>query len=131
MADANQVILGCSVVTVPEAKTVGKTNLTRFRVAWNKKKKNAQTQEWEEEKSYFTVIAWSELGIRAEQLSVGTRILLTGQLRQREWQDSEGNKRSEVEINAANIGAFLPEAQTKLISEEQPSGEDLDWLKEG
>ena len=43
----------------------------------------------------------------AESLTKGTRVILTGRLRQRSWETNDGDKRSVVEIDIQEIGPSL------------------------
>mgnify|MGYP006172198739 CR=1 FL=1 len=50
----------------------------------------------------------------AESLTRGSRVLVTGRLRQRSWETPEGDKRSTVEIEADEVGPSLRWATAKV-----------------
>jgi single-strand DNA-binding protein len=50
----------------------------------------------------------------AESLTRGARVLLTGTLRQREWETTEGDKRYAFEVDVTEIGAYLKWATAKV-----------------
>ncbi len=61
--------------------------------------------EWQEQTSFFNVVAWSTLGENAAaSLNKGDRIIVFGRLEQRSWETSDGEKRSAVEVIADEIG---------------------------
>lgn len=69
---------------------------------------NDQKGERQEKTSYFNVVAWKQLADdAAEVLSKGMRVVVSGRLEQRSYQDKEGNNRSIVEITAEDIGASV------------------------
>lgn len=66
-----------------------------------------QSGEKQEKVSYFNIVAWRNLAEDSGNvLSKGVRVVVTGRLEQRSWDDKEtGQKRSTVEIKAMEIGA--------------------------
>lgn len=62
--------------------------------------------EKQEKVSFFNVVAWRNLADDAANvLTKGVRVVVTGRLEQRSWDDKEtGAKRSTVEVLADNIG---------------------------
>jgi len=60
--------------------------------------------EWQEETSFFNVCAWRYTAENAANvLEKGMPVVVKGRLEQRSWEDSEGQKRSTVEIVADHI----------------------------
>ena len=77
-----------------------------FGVAVNRRWK--QADEWKEQTSFFDVVAWRDLADNiAESLTKGARVIVTGRLEQRTWEDNDGQRRSKVEIVADDIGPSL------------------------
>ena len=78
------------------------SKVATFSVAVNKKRGE------ETYTSYFDVAVWGDM---ADHVSVslhkGDRVVVTGELKQRTYQDREGNKRSAIELQAEAIGADL------------------------
>lgn len=71
--------------------------------------------EWQEQTSFFDVVAWSDLGQRAAaSLHKGDRVIVTGRMEQRTWETGDGAKRSKVEIVASDIGASVRFAQVEV-----------------
>jgi single-strand DNA-binding protein len=64
-----------------------------------------QAGEKQEKTSFFNIVAWRTLAEDGGNvLSKGSKVVITGRLEQRSWEDKEGNKRSTVEVLADNIG---------------------------
>ena len=59
----------------------------------------------------------------ADSLAKGDRVMVTGRLRQRNWETPEGEKRSVAEIEADEVGASLKFATAKVerASERAPA----------
>jgi len=71
--------------------------------------------EWQEQTSFFNVVAWGTLGENAAaSLTKGTRVVVTGRLEQRSYDTKEGEKRSVVEIVADEIGPSLRWARAEV-----------------
>lgn len=70
--------------------------VSRFNIAVNGYKKD--------DTNFFNVVAWDKLGeLCGNYLTKGSKILVEGQLISRSYDDSNGNKRNVVEINASNV----------------------------
>ena len=95
-----------------------------FGVAVNRRWQNRQTQEWNEATSFFDVVCWAELAENAAQsLTRGTRVVVSGRLDQRSWENQEGEKRSKIEIVADEVAPSLRYA-TAQISRNERRGPD-------
>lgn len=91
-----------------------------FGLAVNRRWQNKQTQEWEEQVSFFNVTCWGDLGDNvSESLSKGARVIVTGRLEQRSWETPEGEKRSVVEIVADEVGPSLRWATAQVTRTER------------
>lgn len=85
----------------------GKPRAT-FGVAVNRRWLNKATNEWDEQVSFFNVVAWGDLGENlAESIRKGERVVVAGRLEQRSWEASDGSKRSTVELVADEAGPSL------------------------
>jgi len=92
-------------------------------VAVNRKWQDRNSGEWQEATSFFDVICWRELAENvSESLKKGTRVVVTGRLEQRSW-EQEGNKRSVVEINADEVAPSLRWATAKVEKTERRGGD--------
>lgn len=80
-----------------------------FGLAWSPRKKNAQTGEWEDgDTSWFNCTAWRQLAEHvAASFTKGNRVIVTGSISVRQWEDKDGNKRTSVEIDVQDCGPSL------------------------
>jgi single-strand DNA-binding protein len=77
-------------------------------VAVNRRWQDRETQNWEEATSFFDVVCWRELAENvALSLAKGMRVMVSGRLEQRTWENEEGERRSKVEVVADDIGTSL------------------------
>ena len=123
MADSTVTIVG-NLARDPELRFTnsGQANAS-FGVAVNRRWQNRQTQEWEEQVSFFNVVCWAEMAENAaESLTKGMRVVVTGRLEQRSWETKEGDKRSVVEIRADEIGPSLRWASAQVTRNERSDG---------
>lgn len=98
----------------PELRyTTGGRGVASFGIAVNRR---YQTNgEWQEQVSFFDVSAWGTLAENvAASVLKGTRVIVTGRLEQRSWEDKDGGTRSKVEIIADSIGPDLRWAQATV-----------------
>ena len=80
----------------------------RMGVAVSRRWMDKASNEWQEQTSFFDVICWRELAENVSQsIKKGARIMVTGRLEQRSYDDKEGNKRYVVEIIADEVGPSL------------------------
>ncbi len=97
--------------------------VANFGLAVNRRWRNQQTNEWEEQTSFFDVVAWRDLAENvAESLTRGTRVMVVGRLEQRSWETQEGEKRSRVEVIADEIGPSLRWATAQVVRSERRGG---------
>ncbi|MDQ2754862.1 MAG: single-stranded DNA-binding protein [Actinomycetota bacterium] len=91
-----------------------------FGVAVNRSWQNRQTQEWQEQTSFFDVVCWAGLAENAAQsLTRGTRVIVTGRLEQRSWENQEGEKRSKIEIVADEVAPSIRFATVAITKNER------------
>jgi single-strand DNA-binding protein len=105
----NNVTLVGNVTRDPEIRyTPSGQTVATFGLAVNRRWQNRQTQEWEEQVSFFDVKCWSQMAENvAESVPRGTRVIVTGRLEQRSWETDNGEKRSKVEVVADEIAPSL------------------------
>ena len=85
--------------------------VTEFSVAVNQSTKSPQG-EWVEATDWFRVSIWGERGERAaETLRKGSRVLVDGRFRTREYEAKDGQKRMSLDISAETVlGLYKREA---------------------
>ena len=81
MSGNNVTIVG-NLTRAPELRfTPSGSPVANFGVAVNRRWQNRQTQEWEEQTSFFDVTCWRDLAENvAESLDQGARVVVTGRL---------------------------------------------------
>ena len=126
MADSTVTIVG-NLTRDPEIRyTTGGAAKANFGVAVSRRWQNRQSQEWEEQTSFFNVICWREMAENvSESLGKGSRVVVTGRLEQRSWETENGEKRSVVEIVADDIGPSLRWATAQITRNERRGGGDF------
>lgn len=85
--------------TLPSGSSVGK-----LRVANNRRYKESSSGEWKDRVGYYDVTVWGSMAETcARYLSKGRPVLVTGELRWREWEQEGGGKRQAIDINASQV----------------------------
>ena len=113
----NTVTLVGNLTDDPELRfTAQGAAVANFRIAVSKRIKDPQTNEWKDgDTSFFRVNVWRQLAENvAESLTRGTRVVVTGTLKMRQWETQEGEKRSVVEVEATEVGPSLKWATAKI-----------------
>jgi single-strand DNA-binding protein len=123
MADNNVTLVG-NVTRDPELRyTTGGRGVASFGMAVNRRYQ--VNNEWQEQTSFFNVVAWGTLGENAAAcITKGTRLLVSGRLEQRSWETQDGEKRTVVEVIADELGPSLrwAQAQVEKTSRTGPDG---------
>jgi single-strand DNA-binding protein len=124
MANGNTVELIGNITRDPELRfTPSGAAVANFGLAVNRRWRNQQTNEWEEQVSFFDVVCWRELAENvAESLTKGSRVIVTGRLDQRSWETDNGEKRSKVEVVADEVGPSLRWATAQVTRNERRDG---------
>lgn len=90
--------------------------VANLRVVTDRRFKNATTGEWEsKDTSWWSVQAWKQLAENVtESLKKGDLVIVVGDIKQREYETKEGEKRTVVEVEARHIGPDLSRATAKV-----------------
>jgi single-strand DNA-binding protein len=96
--------------------------VANFRVAYSTRIRDAAGNWTDGETSFFTVNCWRALAENAaETLTRGTRVVVTGRLKQRSWENQEGEKRTVIEIEADDLGPSLKWATASVTKANRSS----------
>lgn len=119
----NTVTLVGNATRDPELRyTAGGAAKAEFGLAVNRRWQNRQTQEWEEQVSFFNVVAWREMAENVgESIAKGTRVVVTGRLEQRSYETPAGEKKSVVDVVADEVGPSLRWATAQVVRNERRS----------
>ncbi|MBM4548718.1 single-stranded DNA-binding protein [Rhodococcus hoagii] len=109
MTDTLITIIG-NLVADPELRfTPAGAAVANFTVASTPRMFDKQTNEWKDGEALFMRCqVWREAAENvAESLSRGSRVIVTGKLRQRSYETREGEKRTVIELEVDEIGPSL------------------------
>ncbi len=98
--------------------------VANFTVASTPRTFDRQSQEWKDgETLWMRCSVWREQAENAaESLTKGTRVVVTGRLGQRSWDDSKtGEKRTAVELQVDEVAPSLRYAQATLRRQQRSS----------
>lgn len=94
----NKVQLSGNVGKDPEIKQVGDTKVANFSLAYTESYKDKQG-EWQNITDWFNIVVWGNKAEYVEKyIQKGSNIFIEGQLKNRSWEDKEGNKRNSIEV---------------------------------
>jgi single-strand DNA-binding protein len=122
--DTNITLIG-NLTDDPELRfTPSGAAVARFRVASTPRYLDRQTGEWKDGEALFlTCNVWRQAAEHvAESLQRGTRVILSGRLKQRTYETREGEKRTVFEVEVDEIGPSLRYATAKVQKMSRSSG---------
>lgn len=94
----NSVQIQGNLVRDPESRQAGTATVVQFTVANSQKRKEA------DETAFIDCEAWGKTGELVQQyLTKGAACIVEGRLKQDNWQDKDGNKRSKIKIVAERV----------------------------
>lgn len=121
----NQLTLVGNVAADPELRyTPNGAALCRFTVAHTPRVYDKATQAWKDgDTLWMQCQAWKDMAEHvAGSLAKGTRVVVVGRLRQRQWVTTEGEKRTVVELDVEDIGASMRFAEVAVKKLERRQG---------
>lgn len=88
----------------------------RFTVACNDRRHDPNTNQWVDlDAAFLRCTAWRQLADHiAASLTKGVRVTVTGTLRQRSFDDADGQTRTVIEVDAIEVGASLKWATVRV-----------------
>jgi single-strand DNA-binding protein len=101
----------------PELRFTGTgTAVAAFTVAASRRVYDQASGQWEDGDTLFLrCSAWRDLADHAaESLTKGTRVIVTGRLKQRQYETPEGEKRTVYEVDVEDLGPSLKWATAKI-----------------
>jgi len=126
MPNLNVVVLTGRMTRTPELKyTQSGVPVLHARIA-NNTYYRAADGEWKSEATYVGFVAWQALAERCyENLQKGSAVVITGRLNSNEWETSDGEKRSQIEIRADRV-QFLDRQDNGASDNQQELEEVMD-----
>jgi single-strand DNA-binding protein len=116
-AGDTQITIAGNLVDDPELRfTPSGQPVAKFRVASTPRFLDKNTNEWKDGDSLFlTCNVWRQAAENvAESLTRGTRVIVSGRLRQRSYETKEGEKRTVYEVEVDDVGPSLRNASAKV-----------------
>ncbi len=117
MAGETTITVVGNLVADPELRfTPSGAAVASFRIASTPRSFDKNTNEWKDGESLFlTCSVWRQYAENvAESLTKGTRVIVTGRLKQRSYETREGEKRTVFEIDVDDVGPALKNATAKV-----------------
>ncbi|MEV0569726.1 single-stranded DNA-binding protein [Dactylosporangium sp. NPDC050588] len=98
--------------------------VAKFRVASTPRFLDKNTNEWKDGESLFlSCTVWRQAAENvAESLQRGTRVIVSGRLKQRSYETREGEKRTVIELEVDEIGPSLRNATAKVQKMQRSGG---------
>ena len=106
-----------NLVDDPELRFTGSgVAVANFRVASTPRMYDKNTSEWKDGDTLFmSCSVWRQYAENvAESLTKGTRVIVTGRLKQRSYETQAGEKRTVVELEVEEVGPALRMATAKI-----------------
>src|SRR5579871_5401308 len=125
-AGDTQITIAGNLVDDPELRfTPAGQPVATFRVASTPRMRDNATGEWKDGDSLFlTCNVWRQAAENvAESLQRGMRVIVTGRLKQRNYETKEGEKRTVYEVEADDVGPSLKNASAKVNRVSRGGGE--------
>lgn len=100
------------------------TAVAKFRVASTPRSWDKTSGEWKDgDPLFLSCTVWRQAAEHvAESLQRGTRVIVTGRLRQRSYETREGEKRTAFELDVDEVGPSLRYATAKVQKMTRSSG---------
>jgi len=109
----------------PELRfTPSGTAVAKFRIASTPRHLDKTSGEWKDGEALFlTCNVWRETAEHtAESIKRGTRVIVSGRLRQHSYETREGEKRTVIELEVDEVGPSLRYATTQVNKASRTNG---------
>ena len=125
MANETVITVVGNLTDAPELRfTPNGAAVANFTIASTPRTFNRQTQQWEDgEPLFLRSSIWKDAAENvAATLTKGMRVIAQGRLKQRSYEDREGNKRSSYELDVDEIGPSLQWATAQVTRASRGGG---------
>ena len=125
MAGETQITVVGNLTADPELRfTPSGAAVANFTVASTPRTFDRQSNEWKDGETLFLRCSiWREAAESvAESLTKGTRVIVTGRLVSRSYQDREGQNRTVFEVQVDEVGPSLRSATAKVTRAQRSGG---------
>ena len=134
MAGDTQITVVGNLVDDPELRfTPSGAAVANFRIASTPRTFDRQTNEWKDGEALFLSCAvWRQAAENvAESLQKGMRVVVQGNLRSRQYETREGEKRTVFEIQVDEVGPSLKYATAKVTRTQRQGGSSYGGGQQG
>jgi single-strand DNA-binding protein len=117
MAGETVITIVGNLVDDPELRfTPSGAAVANFRIASTPRTFDRQSNEWKDGEALFlSCSVWRQAAENvAESLTKGMRVIVQGRLKQRSYEDREGQRRSVIELEVDDVGPSLKYATAKV-----------------
>jgi single-strand DNA-binding protein len=116
MTGSAEITLAGILVTDPELHVTSTGAVATFTVAADERRFDPATKQWMDTGTTFLPCSVGRQAAESvtESVTKGTRVLVTGVLRQREWETTEGDKRYAYEVHATEVAVSLNYATVQI-----------------
>jgi len=127
MAGVNKVILIGNLGKDPEVRYLDNgTAVANFPIATTETYKNKQGEKVSQTE-WHNIVLWRGLAEVAEQwLKKGSSVYIEGKIRNRKWEDKEGNTRYNIEILADNMTMLGGKPNPEVLADAKSSDKSLE-----
>lgn len=109
------------------------TSRTKFTVATPDRRKNKQTQEWEDDPAFVDCTCWAGVAEKVGQfLKKGDLVAVQGRLQTEKWTTKDGANKSKLSVNAQLVrwdkkGADINQLTTTTANQQAqpPTGDEV------
>ena len=125
MAGETVITVVGNLVDDPELRfTPSGAAVANFRIASTPRTFDRQTNEWKDGDALFlSCSVWRQAAENvAESLTKGMRVVVQGRLKQRSYEDREGQRRTVVELEVEEVGPSLKYATAKVTRASRGGG---------
>ncbi len=130
MAGETQITVVGNLTADPELRyTQNGLPVANFTIASTPRTFDRQANEWKDGEALFLrASVWREFAEHvAGSLTKGMRVIATGRLRQRSYQDREGQNRTAIELEVDEIGPSLRYATAQVTRAASNGGTTTSW----
>jgi single-strand DNA-binding protein len=134
MAGDTQITVVGNLVDDPELRfTPSGAAVANFRIASTPRTFDKQTNEWKDgDALYLSCSVWRQAAENvAESLQKGMRVVVQGNLRSRQYETREGEKRTVFEIQVDEVGPSLKYATAKVTRTQRSGGSSYGGGQQG
>jgi len=134
MAGETPITLVGNLTADPELRfTPSGAAVANFTVASTPRTYDRQTGEWKDGDAMFlNCSVWRQMAENvAESLSKGMRVIVSGRLRSRSYEDRDGQRRTVFEVEVDEVGPALRYATAKVTRTTTGSGTSSGWQPSG